>query len=328
MEEKQKNKYTDNVVQELASRFELYYNELELVGTHQSLVYKGSRKISNVYLKIILSTHRSLSQLRAEIDMLLFLNEKNFNVALPIVSINDKYIESYTDNGNEFFAILFTEAEGLGVGKYPWTIEVPKRVGKMNAKLHNLLSNFKPTEFKRAEWFDNMFLVNADRYLPDNHEKVLSVINELMINISKLPKNEDNYGLIHGDMVACNYNMTDENITIFDFDEACYCWFINDIAVNLFYAALGWKGIVNVPDAIESFESYLLGYRSIRNIDPNMISNIGLFLKMREIILYIAIHRSRDLDNLDIWSKKFMEGRKERIENNIPFIDIDFNKYI
>ncbi len=328
MEEKLKSKYTKEIVSSLLKRFDLNIDQTELVGSHQSFVYRAKRHNKNVYFRVTLSTHRSKSQIEAELDMIIYLDQNGFSVASPIYSVNGTYIETLPEDGIEYHAVLFEEAEGLGVGKYPWSLEVPRRVGVMNARLHKLMSSYEPTGSKRLEWWENTFLKDAGKYLPDNHERVIDAINDLVFRIKELPMDENHYGLTHGDMVACNYNMTDDEITLFDFDEACYCWFVNDIAVSLFYDALGWKGVVNVPDAIESFKSFISGYRSVREIDSYWISKIGLFLKLREAILYVAICRSRDLNNLDYWTKNFMNGRKERIENNIPFMDLDFQKYI
>ena len=328
MEEQLKQKYSKKVVSSLLQRFGLNIAQVELVGSHQSFVYKAKRQNENVYFRVTLSTHRGKSQLEAEIVMNVYHNNNGFNVASLKPSINGAYIESYIEDGVEFHAVLFEEAEGLGVGKYPWSLDVPKRVGVMTARLHNLMNSYEPTGSKRPEWWENTFLVDARNYLPDNHDGVIDAIEDLVSRIKELPKDKNHYGLTHGDMVACNYNMTDDKITLFDFDEACYCWFVNDIAISLFYDALGWKGVVNVPDAIESFKSFISGYRTVREIDSYWISKIGLFLKLREAILYVAICRSRDLNNLDYWTKNFMDGRKERIENNIPFVELDFQKVI
>lgn len=47
---------------------------------------------------------------------------------------------------------------------------------------------------------------------------------------------------------------------------------------------------------------------------------------MREIELYAVIQRDFDLNNIeDSWAKQFMLNRKINIENDIPFIDLDFN---
>jgi len=48
-------------------------------------------------------------------------------------------------------------------------------------------------------------------------------------------------------------------------------------------------------------------------------------LKLREIDLYGVIHRSFDVDNLeDPWVAMYMEDRKQRIENDMPYIEFDF----
>ncbi len=322
MEEKLLSKCTKDVLFKLLESFNIS-KEVKLIGTHQSYVYKGILNEKNVYVRITLSTHRTLSQLQGEIDMILYLHKNNFDLATPIMSKTNNYIETYSTNEYDFHAVVFKEAEGLGVGVYPWSINVPKRVGVMNAKLHDLLSTYKPKEILRPKWYENTFIVKAKEYLPNNHEKLLKVLDDLVTEIKTLKKDIKSYGLTHNDMVACNYNMTDDKTTLFDFDEASYNYFINDIAVNLFYDALGWKGTVNVEDAIKAFESFIRGYKSIRDLDEYWISKIDLFMRLREIVLYVAIHRSKDINNLDRWSKNYMEGRKERIESCLAFIDVD-----
>ncbi len=58
------------------------------------------------------------------------------------------------------------------------------------------------------------------------------------------------------------------------------------------------------------------------------LKEIPHFLKLREIDLYAIIHRSFDVDNLedDPWVANYMRGRKEKIENDVPFIDFAFDR--
>jgi hypothetical protein len=47
-------------------------------------------------------------------------------------------------------------------------------------------------------------------------------------------------------------------------------------------------------------------------------------LKQREIDLYGVIYRSFDVNNIsDSWVARFMQGRKERIENDVPYVEIE-----
>jgi Ser/Thr protein kinase RdoA (MazF antagonist) len=71
---------------------------------------------------------------------------------------------------------------------------------------------------------------------------------------------------------------------------------------------------------------FLEGYRRENPIDPFWFNQIPYFLKLREIDLYGVIHRSFDVENInDPWVSNFMNGRKERIEKNIPYVDFDFS---
>ncbi|MDO9027186.1 MAG: hypothetical protein Q7U87_04820, partial [bacterium] len=73
---------------------------------------------------------------------------------------------------------------------------------------------------------------------------------------------------------------------------------------------------------------FLEGYAQENRLDPKWLKEIPLFLKIREIDLYGAIHRSFDVNNIDNpWVAGFMKGRKEKIEQDVPYLDIDFGAW-
>jgi Ser/Thr protein kinase RdoA (MazF antagonist) len=144
--------------------------------------------------------------------------------------------------------------------------------------------------------------------------------------LERLPQAHTDYGLIHQDAHFGNLFLDGEGrITLFDFDDCCYSWYVNDIAIVLFYAVL------DQPDQQVFTQDFLFhflqGYRREVDISASWLKEIPHFLKLREIDLYAAIHRSFDLDNIDNpWVAGYMNGRKERIEANIPFVQFDFDK--
>jgi len=76
----------------------------------------------------------------------------------------------------------------------------------------------------------------------------------------------------------------------------------------------------------EFMTNFLLGYRQENDFDDGWLKEIPSFLKLREIDLYAVIHRSFDVDNLDDpWVANFMRNRKERIEEDVPFLNFDFS---
>jgi Ser/Thr protein kinase RdoA (MazF antagonist) len=69
----------------------------------------------------------------------------------------------------------------------------------------------------------------------------------------------------------------------------------------------------------------LRGYRQVRPLDPQWLKEIPNFLKLRELELYAVIHRDFEVSNIDNWwCARFMRDRKDKIEQDRPFIDFDF----
>ena len=142
--------------------------------------------------------------------------------------------------------------------------------------------------------------------------------------LRSLPQDRYSYGLIHQDAHGGNFFVDDEgNITLFDFDDCVYSWFVYDIAMVVFYAVTNHEDPEGL--AAEFWPHFWRGYRQENDLDPSWLAEIPAFLKLREIDLYAVIHRSFDVENLtDSWVAKFMDGRRRRIEQDVPYLGIDF----
>jgi Ser/Thr protein kinase RdoA (MazF antagonist) len=142
--------------------------------------------------------------------------------------------------------------------------------------------------------------------------------------LDALPKNRDSYGLIHQDAHGGNLFVDEAgNITLFDFDDCVYSWFIYDIAVVLFYQVMYKDDPVVFAQVF--MRHFMRGYHQHNRLDDAWLAEIPYFLKLREIDLYALIHRSFDINNLDAWCSHYMDNRKEKIENDLPYIDFDFS---
>jgi Ser/Thr protein kinase RdoA (MazF antagonist) len=168
--------------------------------------------------------------------------------------------------------------------------------------------------------------MRVENWLPPEEklaqEKFIATIEYLQ----SLPQDPDGYGLIHQDAHGGNFFVDDGyNITLFDFDDCAYGHYVYDIAMALFYA------ITNRPDAAEFgphfFGHFMRGYRQENQLDSKWFAEIPHFLKLREFDLYAVVYRSFDLDKLDEhpWVATFMKGRKEKLENDVPYVAMDFS---
>jgi Ser/Thr protein kinase RdoA (MazF antagonist) len=148
---------------------------------------------------------------------------------------------------------------------------------------------------------------------------------KLKSHLDNLPKSRESYGLVHQDAHAGNVFVDDKGgITLFDFDDCTYSWFINDISIVLFYIVMGVEH--QAAFTKEFMTHFLRGYWAENHLEEEWLKEIPSFLNLREIDLYAVIHRSFNVDNIDHPRvAMFMKDRKTRIENDVPYLNFDFS---
>jgi len=147
----------------------------------------------------------------------------------------------------------------------------------------------------------------------------------LLEQILALPKTPDAYGLIHLDLHLGNILLHADSpaITILDFDDVAFGWFVMDLVTPITDIAVCHPG----PQKDEVINTYLVeaiaGYQRECKLSETQLAQIPLFLSLLEIGLYTRFHKMKGWQEENGWVKTFMTDRKERIEAGIPFVNID-----
>jgi Ser/Thr protein kinase RdoA (MazF antagonist) len=142
--------------------------------------------------------------------------------------------------------------------------------------------------------------------------------------LQTLPRDPDGYGMIHEDAHTGNLFVDEEyTLTLFDFDDCGYGHFIYDIAMVLFYI-VGWGGDDRPGFTGRFMPAFLQGYRQYNRLQPRWLPDIPRFLKLREIDLFAAILFTEGEQPEDAWCARFMQGRREKIMRDVPFIEFDW----
>jgi Ser/Thr protein kinase RdoA (MazF antagonist) len=327
MERAIRERFTDAILQEAQQRYGIFPENCKELGGFESYLYEFSQNSSDYILRISHSKRRTDALIQGEVDWINYLAAGGAGVAKAVLSAQGNLVEPIDDGQDgRFLATAFIKAKGGN----PWQMEkwddtLFERYGRLLGKIHTLSKKYQPSQkdWKRPLWDDP--IMRVENWLPPEEklaqEKFLAVIEYLQ----SLPQDSDSFGLIHQDAHGGNFFVDDDyNITLFDFDDCAYGHFVYDIAMALFYA------VTNRPDAAEFgphfFEQFMRGYRQENQLDPHWLAEIPHFLKLREFDLYAVIFRSFDVNNLDEhpWVAAFMNGRKERLENDLPYLAMDF----
>ena len=330
MEKSIRDRFSVSIYDQALDYYQIDPDRIRELDGFESYIYEFEKDDGPGILRISHSIRRSPDMIRGELDWISYLNNGGASVARPIPSKNGILVEKINDGaGGCFLTAAFEKAPGEPHHGRGWTQSVLFEYGRSLGLIHQLSRIYQPTnpDWKRPQW-DDPIMLEIDRFLPVDDLKIQKKFNDLQDYLRSLPRNQNGFGLIHQDPHRGNFFITkDEKITLFDFDDCVYSWFINDIALVLFYAVMGQED----PDkyTTELLTGFLPGYYSEVQLDPIWFKEIPFFMKLREIDLYAIIHRSFDINNLDDpWCAWYMNGRKEKIESGEPYLKFDFNNLI
>jgi len=192
-------------------------------------------------------------------------------------------------------------------------------------KIHQASKKYKHGEIKRRQWNENDHIVKGYD-LFKQYLGLQEIFKNFIKSIQILPKSKDEFGLIHGDFLFSNYFFSKDDITVFDFDECEYSWYIYDIAVCMYYYLLGPN-----PDKLHKKESeaeymfanIMKGYLQETDIDSFWIQKIDLFFSLRDFVLMSSVIERNGID-LHGWNEVFFREALDRRLKFRTFVDIDF----
>lgn len=329
MEQAIRERYSDDILQEAQRRYGIQPDNCQKLGGFESYLYEFAKSGNgrSYILRIGHSKRRTVELIQGEVDWINYLAAGGAGVAKAVLSDQGNLVEMIDDGyGSHFLATAFVKAPGGS----PWQMEkwdetLFERYGRLLGRLHRLSRDYElpNPEWKRPSWDDP--IMRVENWLPPEERLIQEKFVATIEYLQSLPQAKAGYGLIHQDAHGGNFFVDEDyNITLFDFDDCVYGHYINDIAIVLFYA------VTNRPDAEEFgphfFDHFMRGYRQENQLDPHWFAEIPHFLKLREFDLYAIIFRSFDVNNLDDepWVAAFMNGRKQRLENDVPYLTMDF----
>ena len=146
---------------------------------------------------------------------------------------------------------------------------------------------------------------------------------KFIAELHALPQGTDAYGLIHNDFNDGNFTVDYDNgdLTVFDFDDCCYFWFVYDLAC-------AWEGGIGRtmfrPLAERRafmdryMEQVLTGYTRENTLSEVWLARLPLFLRL--VQMQELVHYAQYLDEPDEEIQAGLRYKIHCIENDIPYL--------
>ncbi|MBO4319225.1 MAG: phosphotransferase [Treponema sp.] len=245
-------------------------------------------------LRISATGDRTEKDYLAETEFVHYLAENGAPVSDVIPSVNGKLVETVDDAGTQVFLSLFEYAKGMLLcdNGYRYRDGAPLEeyfynTGTTLGKIHELSKHYEPSpDYRRQDYFEKYNMEYISSLIPDKYSDLKNAIASRLEKFHTLPIGKENYGLVHFDYSDGNYHidMTNGNITVFDFDNCMYCWYMFDLA-NLWLHGEGWFRGESDPAKREAgmkhyFDTILRGYKTETSISDELVNQLPLFIDM------------------------------------------------
>ena len=235
---------------------------------------------------------RSGEDYLAETEFVHYLARNGAPVADVIPSVHGRLAECLEADGKPAFVSLFAYAKGILLcdNGYRYREGAPleeyfHNTGKALGMIHRLSRQYVPVH-RRQDYADKYNEEYIGRLIPDSYPGLKEAIFRRLEAFRALPADGNSYGLVHFDFSDGNYHidMQTGKITVFDFDNCLYCWYMFDLA-NLWTHGVGWcRGEMDPKKRMEImrwyFDTILEDYRSETEVSEALLEKLPLFIDM------------------------------------------------
>ena len=294
---------TKNIFDKAKELFELEGFAFDSVSAHEGgrnriivCVKDGEKKY---ILRISELNDRTLEDYLAETEFIRYLAENGAPVADVISSKNGNLVEFVEDEKGTTYISLFEYAKGMLMvdNGYRYRTGAPLEeyfynTGKALGSIHRLSKKFEP-EHRRASYFDKFNMDYIGKLIPDQYSELKKAIEKRISAFRELPVDKDGFGLVHFDFCDGNYHvdMSTGDITVFDFDNCIYCWYMFDLA-HVWTHGVGWCMQEKDPKKRMAFmdhyfETVLEGYRTETDVAEELLKQLPLFIDMTFVELLV-----------------------------------------
>lgn len=263
-----------------------------------NLVFEYDQDGIPMILRLSFNQERTLEQIQAELDFIQYLVDQGVRASLPVTSKAGNLVESINVNGFPLVAVSFIKGKGMRVpdNQYRYRENIPLEEyfynwGKMLGKMHAVTKKYRPMNelIKRPDWFDlHKNRINVETHIPERFSVIRKQIYSLFKEIRSLPKDQEGYGLIHGDFNDGNFTVdySNGNMTVFDFDDCAYFWFIYELA-SAWEGGIGRVMSRNLEKRKAFMDHYMgtvmRGYNQENSISEIWMEKLPMFIRLIQV---------------------------------------------
>ena len=276
-------------------------------------IYLVETQKQSYILKVSHHHWRSKSEIQFELEFLNFLRERQVPVAYPIKTQNDSLFVTIHAVEGDRYAALFPYAAGqVPVGDLN-TIQ-SNILGETLGKLHQASLEFNSHTIRHPlnlEYLLDDSLQTITPYLK-HRQKDLGYVQNAIANIKQeladFPQKQPFWGVCWGDPHSGNVHFTTDNqITLFDFDQCGYGWRAFDLAKFL-------QVSLQAGVSRKNRDAFFSGYQTIQKLTNIELNSLQVLTQTAHIWTWAININAASIHNWSRLDDFFCTKRLERLK--------------
>jgi Ser/Thr protein kinase RdoA (MazF antagonist) len=260
--------------------------------------YRINTNDASFILRIYRSSHRSFSQISAEVELLLAAKNAGVSVSYPVVDANGGYVQEFEAAEGRRHGVLFSYAPGRIVPVL--NDEQLRHLGQEVARFHNVSVgrwlgegrwnyDLQTTLVRPLELMEPYFAE-----LPEEYAWWRKTAERIVRRMDAVDTSGFSSGYCHFDLLPQNFHFEGDRPTLFDFDFAGHGWLIYDLAIFRVHLDLDVQFGKQTKEAADTaFECFLSAYAEIRPISAAERDCIP-WCMLSFWCFYMGFHRTHD----------------------------------
>ncbi len=196
------------------------------------------------------------------------------------------------------YCVLFTCAQGQEPAEDELAAWFP-RLGAITARLHQHARSWTPPSwFRRPRWDLTTTLGDRPHWGPwqasvtdaEERRQMQRLAEVVTSRLRRFREGPERFGLVHADLRLANLLVDGERITVIDFEDCGFSWYLYDLACALTFNE-------GRADAGELVALWVDGYRQVEQLSPEDEMEIDTFLMLRRLMLsaYAGLRHDTEL---------------------------------
>ncbi len=261
-----------------------------------------TKTLQRFILRIHRHNYHSQNAIASELAWLESLHASTIEVPIMINGRNGQWIQESNLDGAlpMHYMVLFEFIDGLEPNQTSNLQDIFTQLGTLCAMLHQHSKAFTtPNFFSRPCW--DLHTINdkqpiwgpwrdAPNLTPDMIQNLKQAQDLITLRLEQFGTGNNRFGLIHADMRLANLLYHEGKITVIDFDDCGFGWYLYDFAASISF-------FEDHPDIETLKQVWLNSYQKINSLSNDDIIEIDTFIMFRRLLLlgWIGSHQHTQL---------------------------------